>query len=160
MPAAVYSRGRAGMTLTMQSNPDSIIWRLHLRSSPQRVYDMLATNAGRACFWAESAEERDGAIHFRFINGVTTVGEILERNPPRRFALEYFGSRVVFDLADDSAGGTDLTMTNTGYAPKDRDEILPGWLNVLLPLKAAADFGIDLRSHDPQRSWNQRFVDQ
>lgn len=144
----------------MLSTHDAIRWRLHLRSSPPRVYEMLATAAGRACFWAEQADERDGAIHFRFINGVTTASRILERDPPRRFAIEYFGSRVTFDVASDGAGGTDLTMTNTGFAPADRDEILPGWLNVLLPLKAAVDFGIDLRSHDPARTWDHGFVDQ
>jgi hypothetical protein len=28
-----------------------------------------------------------------------------------------------------------------------------------MALKAAADFGVDLRSHDPGRTWDQGFVD-
>jgi hypothetical protein len=28
-----------------------------------------------------------------------------------------------------------------------------------MALKAAADFGVDLRSHDPARTWDQGFVD-
>ena len=63
-------------------------------------------------------------------------------------------------LAPDGATGTDLTLVNTGVAEQDFAEVHAGWLNVLLPLKAAADFGVDLRSHDPRRTWRERFVDQ
>ncbi|MBV7255937.1 hypothetical protein KCG44_03970 [Pacificimonas sp. WHA3] len=52
----------------------------------------------------------------------------------------------------------DLTLPTTGIAPGDHDGMLPGWLNVLPPLKAAVDFGIDLRNHDAARSWGQGFV--
>jgi len=46
-----------------------ILWRLRLRSLPIRVYEMLSTDYGRARFWAESAVEKDGVIHFIFPNG-------------------------------------------------------------------------------------------
>jgi hypothetical protein len=41
----------------------------------------------------------------------------------------------------------------------ERDDNLAGWVTVLLTLKAAADFGVDLRSHDPARTWGQGYVD-
>ena len=50
--------------------------------------------------------------------------------------------------------------SRAGGNPEFRDELLAGWLNVLLPLKAACDFGIDLRNHDPARTWDRSFVDQ
>ncbi len=146
--------------MTIPSTPDRIVWRLSLRSPPQQVYRMLSTADGRARFWAESAEETDGQVHFRFINGAETRGRIIERRPPDRIVFEYFGSTVTFELRDNDRGGTDLTMTNTGFAPEDYLEILPGWLNVLLPLKAAVDFNVDLRSHDPSRTWERGYVDQ
>jgi hypothetical protein len=31
---------------------------------------------------------------------------------------------------------------------------------VLFPFKAAADFGVDLRNHDPSRSWDQGYADR
>ena len=34
-----------------------------------------------------------------------------------------------------------------------------GWVSVLLGLKAWADFGVDLRTHDAARSWAAGFVD-
>lgn len=142
------------------NNPSRIVWRLHMQSAPTKVYQAIATSEGRARFWSESADEVDDLIHFVFISGVQTRSRILERLPPHRFVIEYFDSRVEFDLQNDGSGGTDLTLTNTGYGPEGYLEVLPGWLNVLFPLKAFVDHGIDLRNHDPDRTWVQRFVDQ
>lgn len=146
--------------MPFQLDGRAIRWRLHLRSPPEAVYEVLATDEGRASFWAEASEERDGIVRLRFVNGMATRGRVLEAEPPRRFALVYFGSTVVFDLEPDGTGGTDLTLTNSGFDPGEREEILAGWLNVLLPLKAWVDFGVDLRTHDPTRTWERGYVDQ
>lgn len=146
--------------MPIPSTSDRILWRIHLASPPERAYKLIATDAGRARFWAESAVERNGAIEFVFINGMQTRSPILERTVPRRFALDYFDSHVVFELAPDGSGGTDLTLINTGVDPEEWNEVLPGWLNVLLPLKAAVDFDVDLRNHDPKRTWEQGYADQ
>ena len=42
-----------------QQDPDLIAWKLHLSSPPRQVYQVLATNEGRARFWTESAVESD-----------------------------------------------------------------------------------------------------
>jgi uncharacterized protein YndB with AHSA1/START domain len=143
-----------------QPDPDRIVWRLHLDSPPERVYEMLDTDGGRAAFWAESAEERDGVVAFRFVNGVRYEGRVLERDPPRRWSVDYFGSTVTFALDPDGRGGTDLTLTDEGVPDADRSEVTAGWLNVLFPLKAAVDHRVDLRSHDPTRTWERGYVDQ
>lgn len=144
----------------MSSDSTPIIWRLHLASAPEYVYALLATDAGRARFWAERAEERDGHIHFVFPNGYQWAGRILAAEPPRRFALDYIGhSTTVFELADDGAGGADLTLTDSGVPPADLTEVTAGWASVLLALKAAADFGVDLRNHDARRTWDEGFVE-
>jgi hypothetical protein len=119
------------------------------------VHALLATDAGRARFWAESAIETDGAIAFRFPNGYASEARVLASEPSALFALDYFGAAARFELAPDGAGGTDLTLTHGDEHPDTR----PGWVSVLLALTAAADFGVDLRSHDPARSWDQGFVD-
>ncbi len=140
--------------------PGAIRWRLHLTAAPAAVYQQLATGAGRRRFWAESAEETDGVIHFRFANGMTLAGRILTRDPPHRFAVTYFGdSQVTFDCQDDGQGGTDLMLTETGVPEAWRSENRAGWVSVLLALKAAVDFGVDLRNHDPARSWDRGYVD-
>lgn len=121
---------------------------------------MIATPAGRRRFWAESADERDSAVEFRFSTGAGWRGRVLEQVPPRRYAVEYFGgSRVTFALADDGSGGTDLTLTESGVDSEEWPENHAGWVSVLLALKAAVDFGVDLRNHDPERSWETGFVD-
>ena len=129
-------------------------WRIHLASSPEAVYELLSTDEGRAQFWAESAVEHGDAIEFTFPNGMQSRATVLAAEPPSRFAVDYFGSRTTFELEPDGDGGTDLTLSGEGDA-----EVLAGWVSVLLALKAAADFGVDLRNHDPGRTWWQGYCD-
>ena len=137
-----------------------IRWRVHLASPPEAVWELLATDGGRARFWAESAIERDGAIEFEFVNGVTWRGAVLVEERPRMFAVEYFGgSRATFELEPDGRRGTDLTLTETGVAEEWEEENRAGWVTVLLELKAAADYGVDLRNHDARRTWSQGYCD-
>jgi uncharacterized protein YndB with AHSA1/START domain len=150
-----YDRGKMGL------EPDgSIRWRIHLRSSPAAVYELLATGSGRARFWARRAEETAGVVRFEFANGQRLVAEILERSPPQRFALTYFGgSRVTFELASNGSGGTDLELREEDVPESERLDNLAGWVTVLLALKAAADFHVDLRNDDPARPWEDGYVD-
>ena len=137
-----------------------IRWRLHLSSAPAKVFDLLTTDAGRRRFWAEATRTADGHITFAFPNGVHWRSQVLTLDPPRRFPLIYSGgSTVTFDLAPDEHGGTDLTLTDESVPIAHRAEVQAGWVSVLLALKAAADFGVDLRNHDPHRTWDQGFVD-
>ena len=138
----------------------TILWRLHTASPPERIWELLTTDAGRERFWAEASRSEAGRFTLGFSMGMEEECEVLEEAAPERFAFRYFGTHVLFELAPDGAGGTDLTLTNRGVPESDYEEMLPGWLNVLLPLKAAADFGVDLRNHDPARSWRERYVDQ
>jgi hypothetical protein len=83
-------------------------------------------------------------------------GRIREQTAPHRFVVEYLGGSVVtFTLAADGQGGTDLTLNDSGVAAEWYAETLAGWVSVLMALKAAVDFGVDLRNHDPERTWDQ-----
>lgn len=145
---------------SFQADPDVIRWRTHFRSSPDAVYQALATADGRSRFWAESADEQDGAIHFILPGGLESRGDILEAVPGRCFSTEYFGWHVRFDLGPDPAGrGTDLEMTCRNVPAEERIEAMSGWVSVLMAMKAAVDFGIDLRNHDPGRTWWQGYAD-
>jgi uncharacterized protein YndB with AHSA1/START domain len=141
-------------------SPKPIRWRLHIPVSPEAVYDALASDEGRAAFWAESARERDGAIAFRFINGVEYTGRVLEARRPERWSLEYFGGPATFILESDGRGGTDVTLVHEGIGVGDWVEVHAGWLNVLFPLKAWLAYRIDLRNHDPRRTWDDGYADQ
>lgn len=137
-----------------------IRWRMSIPAAPEAVFAALDSDDGRAAFWAESAIEDDGHIDFRFINGLKTRSRILERRPPHLWAIDYFGTTARFELSDDGSGGTDLLLTNDGVDPEDWNEVHAGWLNVLFPLKAWLAHGVDLRSHDPRRTWSDGYADQ
>lgn len=138
----------------------SIRWKLHLRSAPQQVYDMLNTDEGRARFWAETARETNGEIEFTFPDGERWCGRVLERIAPKRFQVEYYGDSITtFVLEPDGAGGTVLLLEDQTVSSEDHAEVMAGWVSVLLALKAAVDYGVDLRNHDPERTWDQGFAD-
>lgn len=146
--------------MTFPDHPDQIQWRIHLTSPPEKVFETLASAPGRKTFWAAEALEHDGIIHFKFSNGMTLASKVLERQPPNLFAVEYFGgSRVEFQLVEDGVGGTDLTLTESQIPEGNRLIHLSGWIPVLLALKAAVDFSVDLRNNDPKRTWANGYVD-
>ena len=87
-------------------------------------------------------------------------GRILGRKENEHFSIDYFDAPVRFDLAPDGWGGTDLTLVHSNIAPDQFHILHAGWISVLMALKAAADHGIDLRNHDPARSWSQGYADQ
>ena len=146
--------------MTFQGDAGTIRWKLHLKSSTQAVYQKLSTNEGRAGFWAESADEADGIIHFKFPNQAEWKGKILEQDSPYKFRVQYYGgSNATFELNSDGSGGTDLTLTDQGIPEEDQTEVITGWVSVLMALKASLDFGIDLRNHDPKRTWDEGYVD-
>lgn len=143
-----------------QDDQHVIRWHIHLASPPDEVHRMLATDEGRARFWAESAIATEGGILFRFPDASGWQGNVVANQPADRFSVRYFGdSTTTFELVDDGAGGTDLTLTDVGVPAADRAEVVAGWVSVLLALKAAVDFGVDLRNHDPQRTWAQGYAD-
>jgi hypothetical protein len=142
-----------------QESSKPIVWRLHLRSAPEAVYHVLTTDEGRQRFWAERSETYGNMVKLTFSNAIQMDCAILAAELPSRFAIEYFGSHVEFRLEPDGAGGTDLTITNTNVPEAEWLDVHSGWLNVLLPLKAAVDFGIDLHNHDPLRTWDKGFAD-
>ena len=137
-----------------------IVLRVHFASAPDEVYRFLATDAGRAAFWAESAVETEGVIEFHFSNGMRLRSDVLAAEPPDTFSVTYFsGTRVLFSLSPASGGGTDLTLTETGVGESWYADQRAGWVTVLLTLKAAVDFSIDLRNPHPELDWAHGYVD-
>jgi uncharacterized protein YndB with AHSA1/START domain len=146
--------------MTFQEDASVIRWKLHLKLSPEHVYQQLTTSEGRASFWAESAVEEDEVIHFVFPNHSEWQGRVLQNERPHRFQVEYYGGSITtFELNPDDSGGTDLTLTDQGIAEEDRTEVIAGWVSVLMALKASVDFGVDLRNHDPKRTWDEGYLE-
>jgi uncharacterized protein YndB with AHSA1/START domain len=137
-----------------------IVWRLSLASPPERVFELLDSDEGRVRFWAARSRVSPGGFELEFPDGVRVNVEILERKPPSRMTLGYLGARAEFELATREDGGCLFQVTCHTEERAALAEFLPGWVSWLLVLKGAADFGIDLRNGDPERTWAQRYVDQ
>jgi uncharacterized protein YndB with AHSA1/START domain len=138
---------------------DPIVWRLSLASPPERVFELLDTDEGRTRFWAERSRTVPGGFELDFPAGLTEVVEVLERDPPTRLKIRYFGAETELELAPREDGGCLFQVTCRCEDPAAWIEFHPGWVSWLLVLKAAADFGVDLRNGSPDRAWGQRYVD-
>ena len=149
----------AAIDLLKPSERPPIQWKLHLEASQDVVFKFLNTQKGREQFWAESAPEKDGIISFQFINGQYYHSKILDRKNYSLFKIEYFNSIVTFHLENTGIGGTDLTIINQYVIEEEYLEVYAGWVSVLMALKGAVDFGIDLRNHDKSRTWDELYVD-
>ena len=136
-------------------------WKVHLASSPEVVFGLLTSDRGRERFWAERSISNERDFTLTFSGGEEHVYQIVAACRPHHFAFRYFEDTLVeIDLREDGRGGTDLTLTELGF--KDtahRTENLAGWIQVLLCLKAAADHGVDLRNHDPSRTWAEGYCE-
>jgi hypothetical protein len=42
---------------------------------------------------------------------------------------------------------------------EDKRQIAAGWVSWLMAMKAAVDFGVDLRNHDAERTWFDGYAD-
>ena len=137
-----------------------VVWRVHVARPRAEVYALIATDAGRERFWAERSREEGDRLVLDFPNGERLETRILERVPDVRFAFEYFeGSRAELSLSDGDGGGTVVRIHETNLDEATALENRPGWVSVLLNLKAVAQHGADLRNHDARLSWSQGFVD-
>lgn len=121
-------------------------WKVHFKSSPSEVYRAISTPLGRSRFWAESAKESDGVIHFVLPGDRTDDAPIERAVREQLYVVRLFGDRISFALTPDENRGTDLTFTHEGKTDPST------WVSLLLRLKAHVDFGTDLRNHDPART--------
>ncbi|MEM0117846.1 MAG: hypothetical protein QXV32_05310 [Conexivisphaerales archaeon] len=141
-------------------NPSELKWRLHLKSPPKKVYEFISTDEGRMKFWAEVSKTNGKIMSLKFADGLQLECKIIETEPYRHFSFDYWGKSVVtFLLKSDGQGGTDFTVTDFRSTDKPRLETLAGWVSLLLTLKAAVDFRVDLRNHDTNRTWDNGYVD-
>jgi uncharacterized protein YndB with AHSA1/START domain len=146
-------------TMGFQEVRGQINWKVHFSSTVGKVFDALTTDKGRKTFWAEETNEKEGYIEFSILNYPKYQSKILERQSPHLFSLEYFGTEITFKLTKTSDNGTDLSLTALTKDEDTRQEMIAGWVSVLMAMKAAVDFGIDLRNHNPSRVWENGYLD-
>ena len=155
----IYVQAHIHYTMPFQEKEGVIEWKVHFASPIKKVYEALSTDVGRKKFWAEETKEENGFIEFTFFNYPKTQSKILEKEVPILFRIEYFETDVTFKLKPTLDSGTDLTLINRVANEKLKHEMTAGWVSVLMAMKAAVDFGVDLRNHNPQRTWDHGYLD-
>jgi hypothetical protein len=143
-----------------QDIKNEINWKVHFASPIEKVYQALTTDDGRSKYWAEQTKEEDGMIEFIILNYPKYKSKIIDNKPPTFFQLAYFGTQVTFKLRkteDDE--GTDLFLSAVVGDNDAKFEMTAGWVSVLMSMKAAVDFGVDLRNHSADRAWGSGYVD-
>jgi hypothetical protein len=135
-----------------------VVWKVSLSAAPAAVWRLLDTDAGRERHWALRSETTEAGFRLRFPGSIEGEVKVLEREPERRLRFVYFGCECELVLTRDG-DGTILTAIDHGTDPEDWADRHAGWVSWLLILKAAADHGLDLRNHHPDRHWFEGFAD-
>jgi uncharacterized protein YndB with AHSA1/START domain len=136
----------------------NLFWKIHLRSNIENVFEILTTDAGREKFWAEKSIKDEHKFTLTFPNGdEEDVMVIFEKD--YKFEFVYFRTIVSITLTEDGKNGTDLVLNCKNIKHDDYVDMASGWVSVLLALKAAVDYNIDIRNHDLTRTWDEGYVD-
>ena len=145
--------------MSFQGKENIIEWKVHFVSPIEKVYEFLTTDSGRGKYWAEETKEENGFIDFSILNYPKYKSKIIEKKPQKLFRLEYFGTDVTFELIETDDKGTDLHLTALTPNETIKNEMTAGWVSVLMAMKGAVDFEIDLRNHNPERVWENGYLD-
>lgn len=137
----------------------TVEWKIHFTTSLEIVYSYLVSQDGREKFWSETSIEKDGFIFFTYPNESFYKSKIILKIEHEKFYLEYFDSLVKFHLVRSEKNGTELTLINEGISEKNYLDAHSGWVSVLLNMKAVVDYNCDLRNHNENRTWDQKYVD-
>ena len=137
---------------------NEIYWNVKIKASPSKVYEMLNTAEGRSKFWAESASEKEECVYFKFPNNQEYVSRIINRVKNKEWTIDYFNSLVNFTLESPDKEYTILKMVNRDVPKFEIEEVNAGWVSVLLSLKCACQWDLDLRNHDLSCTWDDHYV--
>ena len=145
--------------MSFQKKENIIEWKVHFKSPIEKVFEFLNTDKGRSKFWAEETKEEADFIEFKILNYPPYKAQIIEKISNKRLRLDYFGTDVTFDLTQSDYLGTDLYLKAITPNQETKFEMTAGWVSVLMAMKAAVDFGIELRKHNSERSWENGYLD-
>jgi len=145
--------------MSFQEKENRIEWKVHFASAIEKVYEFLSTDEGRGKFWAEETKEENEFIEFQILNYPKYKAKVLEKKINSLFKLIYFETEVTFELLKTDDNGTDLILTAVTPNESVKQEMTAGWVSVLMAMKGAVDFGIDLRNHNSERVWDKGYLD-
>ncbi|MDX9856548.1 MAG: SRPBCC domain-containing protein [candidate division Zixibacteria bacterium] len=144
------------------------VLRIEIAAPAQRVFRAWTHAADLSAWFAEKAEsepEKGGRLYLEFIGGDKADLRFVQLRKPGLVSFT-FGPAVdlVTVRIKSIKNGCICELEQTGMktGPKDRVHThmgcKTGWVFFLTSLKAYLEHGIDLRSHNPRRTYNQSYV--
>ena len=142
--------------------------KIEIAAAPERVYRAW-TDASELSAWfsvrAEIEPRKGGRLFFEWLGGDRLETNVLAVRQNREIRFP-FGSRgeEVRVLLRKVKGGTLCTLEQTGMKTSSKQKIemhmgcKTGWAFFLANLKAYLEHGIDLRSHEPRKSYRTGYL--
>ena len=142
--------------------------KIAIKASPEKVFKAW-TDGKIVSRWfsvkAEIEPKKNGRIYYEWLAGDKLEARIIEIVKNRKFVIPFGskGERLEVKIKKHGSGSIcELRQYNMKTGPKDRVNMhmgcKTGWVFFLTNLKSYLEHGIDLRSHDKKRSYNQNFV--
>lgn len=117
------------------------------------------------CVKAEIEPKKKGRLYFEWLGGDKLETRIIDIKKNRLFLFPFGpkGEKVKLTIIPLKKGsGLELHQYDMKTTPKDRWAMHKGcetgWTFFLANLKAYLEHGIDLRSHDPKKSYRQGYI--
>lgn len=142
--------------------------KIEIAAPPERVYAAWTTAAEVEAWFSVRCEidaRAGGRLFYEWLGGDRLEANVIAARKNRELRIPFGPKgeevRVVFTKI---RGGTLCTLEQTGMrtSPKQKIEMhlgcKTGWVFFLTNLKAYLEHGLDLRSHDPRRSYRTGYL--
>ncbi|MEW5794736.1 MAG: SRPBCC domain-containing protein [Candidatus Zixiibacteriota bacterium] len=142
--------------------------KIEIQASPERVFKAW-TEPKTIVKWfvvkAEMEPRRNGRLQWEWLAGDKLDARIIDIKKPGKFVFPFGskGEKVAVTIRKQRRGSlVELHQYDMKASPRDRVQMhlgcREGWAFFLSNLKAFLEHGVDLRSHDPAKSYRQGFV--
>ena len=142
--------------------------RIEIAAPPEKVYRAWTDGDFLAQWFSVRAAvepKKGGRVYFEWLGGDKLETRVLQARKPSlfRFPFGSHGEEVEVKIRQVPGGSVcELQQTNMKTTPRMKVAMhmgcKTGWVFFLTNLKAFLEHGVDLRSHDPQKSYNQNYL--
>ncbi len=142
--------------------------KIAINASPEKVFRAW-TYAPEISKWftvkTEFEAKKNGRIYFEWLGGDKMNDKVIAITKNRRLVIPFGtkGEKVEITVTKDGKGSI-CTLTQYDMKTTTKDKInmhmgcKQGWTFFLANLKSYLEHGIDLRSHNPKRSYREHFI--
>ena len=146
----------------------SFYLKIAINASPEKVFRAW-TDAKELSSWftvkTEFEAKKNGRIHFEWLGGDKMDAKVISITKNRQVIIPFGGKgeKVKVVVKKDGKGAVcELYQYDMKTSEKDKTAMhmgcKQGWTFFLTNLKSYLEHGIDLRSHNPKRSYREHFI--